>query len=84
MAKNELQKAIDHLGYDATVRYLPRGMRIDNCDVHGGFLTHYKAKEALCPLCIKQDPAANGTTATEVEHFINIRDVLAPGQNPHM
>lgn len=74
--KNGLQKSIDQIGEFNTLRYLPKGMKICNCDVHGSYLAHYKTENPTCPLCPLQDPSANGTNATEMEHYIDIKDVV--------
>lgn len=81
--KNAIQKSIDQIGLEATVRYLPKGMKLYPCDIHGHYLAHYTDRMALCPLCIEHNPEAEGTTATQVEHFIDIRDAIAPPTNPH-
>jgi hypothetical protein len=81
--RNEIQKSIDQIGQETVARYLPRGMKLHPCDIHGYFLSHYKDSNPTCPLCISHDATADGTTATQVEHYINLRDVLAPPHNPH-
>jgi hypothetical protein len=81
--KNGIQKSIDQLGQATVERYLPKGMKLYPCDIHGHFLEHYSNKEPVCPLCISHNPKAEGTPATQVEHFINIRDMVAPPHNPH-
>lgn len=80
---NGLQKAIEQLGEITVQRYLPKGMAMHNCDIHGGFLSHYKDSNPLCPLCITPETKANGTDASDVELYINLRDALAPATNPH-
>lgn len=84
MIVNELQKAIDQLGEVTVQRYLPKGMKINNCDIHGGFLSHYSDPNPLCPLCIVPETKANGTDATDMEHYIDLKDAIAPGTNPHI
>lgn len=81
MESNAIQKSIDQIGLEAMVRYLPKGMKLHPCDMHGHFLTHYTNTEPLCPLCIKHDPSAEGTTATQVEHWIDLRDGIDPTQD---
>lgn len=83
--KNNLQKAIDQVGLEAVVRYLPKGMSLHNCTMHGKYLAHYTtpADKLTCPLCNFPTQDGNGTTATEVEHYIDIRDAVAPPHNPH-
>jgi hypothetical protein len=80
---NEIQKAINQLGEITVGRYLPKGAKLHDCDMHGKYLAHYTDSSALCPMCIKHDPRAEGTTATEVELYIDLRDMLAPATNPH-
>lgn len=74
--KNGLQKSMEQIGVESTLRYLPKGMKLCNCDVHGYYLAHYKTTNATCPLCPIQNPAANGTNATEVEHYIDLQHVV--------
>lgn len=81
--KNEIQKSIDQIGMEGVTRYLPKGMKLHPCDLHGMFLAHYRDTNPLCPLCTQHDSNAEGTTATAVEHFINLRDMVAPPSNPH-
>lgn len=76
MSKNELQKSIDQIGEGTVLRYLPKGMKVHPCDIHGNFLSHYKDKNPLCPLCSADTGDGNGTTASEVELFIDMRDGL--------
>jgi hypothetical protein len=79
---NDIQKSINQIGMEGVVRYLPKGMKLHPCDLHGMFLSHYKAENPVCPLCV-QTGTGEGTTATDVEHYINIRDMVAPPHNPH-
>jgi hypothetical protein len=77
MEKNNLQKTIDQIGKDAVSKSLSHaGISIGFCDVHG----HYNfTSNNICPLC----PKANGDTATEVEHYINVREAVGmDGTNP--
>lgn len=75
---NVLQKAIQEIGIDAVQKSITgAGMAMGFCDLHG----HYAfTKVADCPVC----PSPNGTTATEVEHYIDIKDAIDPtsGHNP--
>lgn len=81
--KNGLQKSIEQMGKEQVSRYLPKGMRIHTCNMHGGFVAHYKNKSPLCPLCIKEAPPTegNGITATQVELFIDMRDNMQAVQD---
>ena len=75
MDKNGLQKSIDQIGLDSVQRYLPKGMKVHSCELHGSFLTHYTSTSPLCPLCIhdtEQVQSANGVTASQIEHYINL------------
>ncbi|MMZ43585.1 hypothetical protein D1872_51450 [compost metagenome] len=81
--KNTIQKSIDQIGLSAVERYLPKGMRIHPCDIHGHFLAHYTDENPICPLCIKHNPQAEGTNATDVELYIDLRDSIRPPTNPH-
>lgn len=76
--KNELQKAIDQIGQDAVSKAIPVGTRIGLCDLHGAYMVNM-ASEMICPIC-PPVPKANGTDATEVEHYIDMEPVQ--GTNP--
>lgn len=77
MNKSMLQVAIDQLGIETVSKSISHaGMSIGFCDLHGhyGFTTNKS-----CPAC----PSANGVTATEVEHYINVREAVGiDGTNP--
>lgn len=77
---NELQKAVNQIGYDAVSKAIPLGARLGNCDIHGVYMVNSEA-EICCPIC-PNTPPANGTTATQVEHFINVNPMQAVGTNP--
>lgn len=81
--KHPMEDVIKSIGIDGAQKYLPKGMKLLYCDLHGHYLQHYKT-DGLCPLCVAHDAKAEGTTATEVEHYINIRDLIDPtnGTNP--
>ena len=72
--KTELQKSIDQIGIDTVVRCL-RGANIHYCEMHGHYATA-KDSEPTCPVCALTvgNGTGNGTTATEVEHYIDIKD----------
>lgn len=83
---SNLQKAIDQIGQEVILeRYQPKGMKLHFCQIHGAFLSHYSDKNPECTTCreMMASNEGNGTTATQVEHFINIRDMIAPPHNPH-
>lgn len=75
---NQLQKIINQVGYEAVAKSITHaGMSIGFCDLHG----HYNfTSSASCPTC----PNPNGTDATEVEHYIDIKEAISPtaGTNP--
>ena len=79
-----LQKAVDQIGVmGINDRYAPRGMKVYFCEIHGAYLSPIGEQNPTCPLCQAATTNGNGTTATQVEHFINVRDMVAPPTNPH-
>ena len=77
MTKTNLQKTIEQIGYNAVSKSITHaGMAIGFCDVHG----HYAFTASnTCPLC----PKPNGDTATDIEHYINLRESVGiDGTNP--
>lgn len=77
--KNNIQKAVDQIGELTVLRYLPKGMKLHDCPMHGKFLAHYKDENPLCPLCNMDSGSGNGTTATDMQHYIEIRDAVQQG-----
>jgi len=77
-AMSNLSKACAQIGPMAVQKYLPKGMALHPCDIHGHFLSHYSNDNPLCPLCISHNPAAEGTSASDVELYINLRDANGP------
>ena len=71
-----LQEAISQVGLDAVQKSMGTALLVAYCDLHGHY-AHMKGEEASCPVC----PSANGVTATEVEHYINVQPIQ--GINPH-
>jgi len=71
--KNGIQKSIDQMGMEGVIRYLPKGMKLYDCPIHGKFVAHYKDANPLCPLCIAPSGDGNGTTASDVELFIDLQ-----------
>lgn len=82
MEKHPINDVIKSIGMDTTVRYLPKGMKLHACDVHGHFLAHYKDDNPLCSLCTARDPRSEGITASEVELYIDLDPLQALGTNP--
>lgn len=79
---NGLQKAIDQIGIDAVSKAIPAGSRIGMCDIHGAYMVHSNS-ELVCPVC-PSTPPANGESATDIEHYIDIREAVGiDGTNPH-
>ena len=71
-----LQKSIDQIGLETVTRYLPKGMKLHNCEMHGMYASHYKETSPLCPICPSINPEGNGTTASQVELFIDLKDAI--------
>jgi hypothetical protein len=82
MEKHPINDVIKSIGMDGTLQYLPKGMKLHPCDVHGMFLAHYKDSNPLCSLCTARDPRSEGITASEVEHYIDVDPSQALGTNP--
>lgn len=79
--KNDIQKSIDQIGEDAVIRYLPKGMKLCSCDIHGKFLCHYSDSNPICPLCANVTNEGNGQDATSTELAINLRDLAQTVEN---
>jgi hypothetical protein len=75
---NGLQKAIDQIGELAVRKAIPQGYGIGRCTLHGAYMVA-PTQEPCCPIC-PATPPANGTTATDVEHYIDMQPVK--GANP--
>lgn len=81
-----VQKAIEQIGYDAVAKSL--GVHhLGFCDVHGAYVIpvqtsedHIHTANDGCPLC-PTNPA-NGTSATEVSHYIDMDPSHNLGTNP--
>lgn len=74
--KNYIQSTIEQVGLDAVVKSIGHG-HLGNCDLHGMYIV---SGDSGCPLC----PSMNGSTASEVEHYINVKQLVDPasGHNP--
>jgi hypothetical protein len=79
--KTELQKAIDQIGEEAVSKSIPKGASIGRCQLHGSYLMMADS-QGSCPICPAM-PDANGTDASDVEHYINVREIVGmDGANP--
>lgn len=79
-----IQKSIDQVGLEAVYKSLGHAATLGYCDVHGHYMMPKRdsrddVQPAGCELCAPNLP--NGTTATAVEHYINVTPVQ--GTNPH-
>lgn len=90
---NNIQKAIDQIGYDTVERIVRPHGHLLYCDVHGYYAVQGVQEEdteegvspatiSLCPLCIKHNPKAEGVTASEVELVIDLRNQLQDRTKP--
>lgn len=80
--KNALQVVVDQIGMDAVKKSVGTGFRLCYCETHGTYMCQAD-KEPKCPVCSQSDNVsneANGTSATDVEHYINPGQEL--GTNP--
>lgn len=71
--KNDIQKSIDQIGLGTVTRYLPKGMKLHTCDIHGKFLCHYQDTNPICPLCANISSDGNGQDATQTELAMNLK-----------
>lgn len=79
MLKNNLQKAIEQVGLEAIMKPYTPQFDLANCEMHGHYATPKGDTSTLCPICSMADTphsAGNGVTATEVEHYLDIKDVV--------
>jgi hypothetical protein len=76
--KNNIQKAIDQIGEYAVSKAIGAAV-LHRCEIHGMYACP-TGQEPSCPLC----PDPNGTDATQVEHYIDMKNFLDPtsGTNP--
>lgn len=79
-----LQVAIEQVGMDAVMKSFP-GMGLGFCDVHGHYALPLQDSSegmplASCALCPPN--LANGTSATDVELYINLDPAHNLGTNP--
>jgi hypothetical protein len=78
--KTVLQSVIEQIGDSIINKSIPMGARIGRCQLHGAYLI-LGGNEPNCPICPSL-PSANGTDATEVEHYIDINQSINPQHNP--
>ena len=78
--KSNLHKALSEVVGQIGERYLPRGMKLYDCHIHGLFLAHYTtpADKVICPICAIPTQNGNGTTATQIEHYIDLKHGIDP------
>ena len=80
MSITRLQQVINQVGLDAVKKSLiAPGLHLGSCTIHGAY-AYSAATSPVCPLCPTID--ANGTTATQVEHYIDLDFSYALGTNP--
>jgi hypothetical protein len=79
MEKNRIQEVVEQIGLPGTVKYLPKGMKLHDCPMHGSFLSHYTTDNPLCPLCQvhaalrdENNNEGNGDNAKSIEHYIRV------------
>lgn len=80
--KNAIQGVVDQIGVDAVKKSVGIGFKLCTCVQHGMYLCAVD-KEPVCPVCQQSDNIsneANGTSATDVEHYVNPGQEL--GTNP--
>ena len=80
--KTGLQQTIDQIGLGAVLKSIPSGYKLSNCEMHGRYMAAPNT-QASCPIC-PPTPPANGTDASTIEHYIDIKDAISPtsGDNP--
>ena len=69
-----LQKAIDQIGIAPIQAVMPNDGQVFFCEIHGHYLVPKGAEDTLCPICKTPDTDAEGTTASEVELYIDLKD----------
>jgi len=75
MEHSQLHKALTEIEGQIGKSYLPRGMKIATCPIHGNYLAHYSQANASCPQCatVLASSAANGDDASSMYHEIDMR-----------
>lgn len=46
--------------------FVPKGMSLYPCDIHGHFLGVHDHPNPVCPLCVQVEDNHNGTTASDI------------------
>lgn len=78
---NGIDEAIEQIGFDRVLKSM-KVEGIGYCDVHGSY--GMVKDNNLCPLCPHDNNAGNGTTASEVEHYLDVKELVdyTTGHNP--
>lgn len=81
-----LQKAIDQIGMESVVKAFHNHpeMSLQYCEMHGHYMNSPTTGKDSCPVCSEMaiNNGGNGTTATEVELYIDLKDAIQ--QDPMM
>lgn len=62
ITKSGVHECVEQLG----MNFVPAGMKLHPCDLHGYFLATADNENPICPLCVQVPNEANGTTASDV------------------
>ena len=76
---NELQKSIDQIGLDAVIGVIRPHGKLEFCDMHGYYAVqgvNADSTSEACPLCTEHTQEGEGTRASDVELFIDLKDSL--------
>lgn len=83
---NEIQKSVDQIGLDAVIGIVRPHGSLKFCDMHGYYAVQgnkqmnedgtEEISTETCPLCTVHSQEGEGTRASEVELFIDLRDSL--------
>lgn len=68
--------ALDEVVSQIGTRYLPKGMKANDCPIHGKFLAHYTDSSPICPTCnevLTSTNQGNGESATATQFFIDLQ-----------
>ena len=64
LIKSSIQQCVEQIG----TGFVPKGMTLHQCDIHGYYLAAIDNPNPICPLCIQVPGNANGTTASDIEN----------------